>query len=563
MDKGKILEVIDLNVAFATRRGVVQAAKDVGFELHAGRTLGIVGESGSGKSVSALSVMRLLPAGKCRLSGQILLSDGLGGTSLPLHQFGEREMQGIRGRRIGMIFQEPMSSLNPVFRCGEQVAESLRLHLKLEAKAAADRVLEWFDRVQLSDPARIFKSFPHQLSGGQKQRVMIAMALCCQPDLLIADEPTTALDVTVQKAILDLIRELQNNTGAACLFISHDLGVISELAHDVAVMHQGVVVETGPVEEVFRHPRHPYTKGLIACRPPLHKRLHRLPVVADFLSSETTVPVVAEASPRIIDRRTPLIDVRGVSVRYPGRPPVQALSDASFVLYPGETMGIVGESGSGKTTLGRALLRLVDAQSGEVWYQGQNLMSLSDAPLRAFRREIQMIFQDPYSALNPRHTIGRAIMEPMQWHGISLSSAEGKEQTIELLLTVGLGPEYFDRYPHELSGGQRQRACIARALSVQPRLLICDESVSALDVSVQAQVLNLLQDLRDSHGLSMIFISHDISVIRQISDRVLVMKDGLIVESGTTDEVCSRPQSSYTRQLMAAVPGKQRGAFEK
>lgn len=559
MDKGKILEVIGLSVEFPTRQGVVQAAKDVCFELHSGRTLGIVGESGSGKSVSALSVMRLLPAGKCTLSGQILLWDGNGDAPLPLHQLPEPEMQQIRGRRIGMIFQEPMSSLNPVFRCGDQITESLRLHLKLDARAATERALEWFDKVQLSDPARIFKSFPHQLSGGQKQRVMIAMALCCQPDLLIADEPTTALDVTVQKAILDLIRELQDNTGAACLFISHDLGVISELAHEVAVMHQGVMVETGPVEEVFRHPKHPYTKGLIACRPPLYQRLHRLPVVADFLSPDAATPEAIVAAPRIIDQTTPLLDVRHVSVRYPGRPPVQALSEASFALYPGETMGIVGESGSGKTTLGRALLRLVDTQSGEAWYQGQNLLALSEASLRSLRRDIQMIFQDPYSALNPRHPIGRAILEPMQWHDICDNVAEGKEQTIELLRTVGLGPEYFDRYPHELSGGQRQRACIARALSVRPRLLICDESVSALDVSVQAQVLNLLQDLRDAQGLSMIFISHDISVIRQISDRVLVMKDGRIVESGSTDDVCSHPQSGYTRQLMDAVPGRRAG----
>lgn len=559
MDKGKILEVIGLNVAFPTRHGVVQAAKDVGFELHRGRTLGIVGESGSGKSVSALSVMRLLPAGKCNMSGQILLSDGSGAAPLPLHQFTEPEMQQIRGQRIGMIFQEPMSSLNPVFRCGDQITESLKLHLKLDTRAASERALEWFEKVQLSDPPRIFKSFPHQLSGGQKQRVMIAMALCCQPDLLIADEPTTALDVTVQKAILDLIRELQNKTGTACLFISHDLGVISELAHEVAVMHRGAMVESGLVEAVFRHPKHPYTKGLIACRPPLYTRLHRLPVVADFLSPEAAAPEPKVAAPRIIDQTAPLLDVRNVSVRYPGRPPVHALSEATFALYPGETMGIVGESGSGKTTLGRALLRLVDAQSGEAWYQGQNLLALSEAPLRFLRRDIQMIFQDPYSALNPRHSIGRAILEPMQWHGICRNAAEGKEQTIELLRTVGLGPEYFDRYPHELSGGQRQRACIARALSVRPKLLICDESVSALDVSVQAQVLNLLQDLRDMYGLSMIFISHDISVIRQISDRVLVMKDGHIVESGSTDEVCSHPQSDYTRQLMEAVPGRRAG----
>lgn len=555
MDKGKILDVIGLNVEFPTRGGVVQAAKEVGFQLNAGRTLGIVGESGSGKSVSALSIMRLLPAGKCRQSGQIFLSDGIA-APVPLHQLSEQEMQRVRGRRIGMIFQEPMSSLNPVFRCGDQVAEVLRLHLGMSVPAAVEHTLEWFDKVQLPDPARIFKSFPHQLSGGQKQRVMIAMALCCRPDLLIADEPTTALDVTVQKAILDLIRELQDNTGAACLFISHDLGVISELAHDVAVMRQGAIVETGPIAEVFRNPQHPYTKGLIACRPPLHKRLHRLPVVSDFLSPDTPAATTSEATPRRIDRSQPLLDVRSLHVRYPGRPPVQALSDVSFVLYPGETLGIVGESGSGKTTLGRALLRLTDAQSGEAWYQGQNLLSLSGGGLRVLRRDLQMIFQDPYAALNPRQTIGQAILEPLEWHGLCRNQAEGKELAANLLQQVGLGSEYLHRYPHELSGGQRQRACIARALSVNPRLLICDESVSALDVSVQAQVLNLLQDLRDANGLSMIFISHDISVIRQISDRVLVMKDGGIVEFGSADEVCSSPQSDYTRQLMEAVPGR-------
>ncbi len=584
MGKGKILEVINLGVAFQTRNGVVQAAKDVGFEIHAGRTLGLVGESGSGKSVTALSLMRLLPQNNCRTEGRILLHDPASDAALALHELPEKAMQGVRGRRMGMVFQEPMSSLNPVFRCGEQVAESIRLHLRKSEKEAEGLTLQWFELVKLQDPARIYNAYPHQLSGGQKQRVMIAMALCCNPALLIADEPTTALDVTVQKAVLELIRELQQRSGAACLFISHDLGVISEIAHHVAVMHQGRIVEYGETEQILRSPRHPYTQGLIACRPPLERRLSRLPVISDFLkptapssSDEASLrqgkadtPFPSHPTPRYssltpgeersrLERLTsqqPVLEVNNLSVRYPGRPPVQAVSGAGFELYPGETLGLVGESGSGKTTLGRALLRLTDAQSGTAYFRGLDLLALTPGELRPLRRELQMIFQDPYASLNPRLRIGDAIAEPMRIHGISRNAAACKDQVVDLLETVGLSAAHYERYPRELSGGQRQRACVARALAVNPTLLICDESVSALDVSVQAQVLNLLQDLREARGLTMIFISHDLSVIRQISDRIIVMKDGRIVESGAAAEVCTQPKSAYTQQLLAAVPGR-------
>ena len=568
MGKGKIIEVINLGVAFQTRAGVVQAAKDVSFEVEAGQTLGIVGESGSGKSVTALSIMRLLPKGNCRQSGALHLHDLQSGERTALHELPEQEMSKVRGRRIGMVFQEPMSSLNPVYRCGDQVAEAIRLHLGQSDTGAKALALEWFEKVKLPDPARMHRSFPHQLSGGQKQRVMIAIAMCCNPALLICDEPTTALDVTVQKAVLDLIRELQQETGAACLFISHDLGVIGEIAHHVAVMRQGEVVEQGPVEQILQQPQHPYTQGLIACRPPIDRRLRRLPVIADFLPDKSKIKsqkssiknhhpyTFEEENDRVqtLLAQAPLLEVNNLSVTYPGRPPVQAVANANFKLYPGETLGLVGESGSGKTTLGRAILRLVEAGTGTVSYQGKDLLTLSSRELRPLRRDLQMIFQDPYASLNPRMRIGDAIAEPMRFHQPGLGSAKCREQVMEILETVGLGSEYYERYPHELSGGQRQRACIARALAVNPALLICDEPVSALDVSVQAQVLNLLQDLRESRGLSMIFISHDLSVIRQISDRILVMKEGRIVESGATGEVCASPQSDYTKQLLEAVP---------
>jgi peptide/nickel transport system ATP-binding protein len=563
-DKGKILEVKNLNVSFQTPKGVVPAAKDVSFELYAGQTLGLVGESGSGKSVTALSLMRLLPSANCSLSGELLLHDTVLPAAVRLDELPEAAMRKVRGRRIGMIFQEPMSSLNPVFRCGDQVAEAIRLHLQMNPTEAKELALQWFEKVKLPDPGRIYRSYPHQLSGGQKQRVMIAMAMCCNPALLIADEPTTALDVTVQKAVLDLIRDLQQDTGAACLFISHDLGVISEIAQQVAVMHEGQVVEKGAVAQMLTTPQHPYTKGLLACRPPLNRRLRRLPVISDFTGANETAPLDSNnlsreeelAKATAFTQNPPLLDVSGLSVQYSGRPPVQAVKNVDFQLYPGEVLGLVGESGCGKTTLGRALLRLTEAQSGTALFRGKDLLNLPPKQIQQVRKEVQMIFQDPYASLNPRFRIGQAIMEPMLLHGLCRNEEQGRANALNLLHTVGLSETQFDRFPHELSGGQRQRACIARALAVEPALLICDESVSALDVSVQAQVLNLLQQLREKRNLTMIFISHDLSVIRQISDRILVMKDGEIVESGFTAEVCSRPGSPYTQQLLEAVPGR-------
>lgn len=562
MNKGTTLEAIGLGVQFTTRAGVVQAAKEVSFCLQAGQTLGIVGESGSGKSVTALSIMRLLPRIGCQITGQIWLKpEAEAAVPLALHELSERAMQRVRGRHIGMVFQEPMSSLNPVFRCGEQVAEAIRLHLRKSRAEARALTLEWFERVQLPQQERMYRAFPHELSGGQKQRVMIAMAMCCQPALLIADEPTTALDVTVQKTVLALIRELQTQTGASCLFISHDLGVISEVAHQVVVMRQGQVVEYGPVQQILQSPQHPYTKGLLACRPPLKHRLRRLPVMDDFEKGKPPAEVKAftqqeeTAQAQALMAQNPLLEVRSLSVQYPGRPPVQAVSEASFELYPGETLGLVGESGSGKTTLGRAILQLIKARQGSVKYRGIELRELTAQAMRPLRRELQMIFQDPYAALNPRLRIGQAIAEPMLYHGLATSS-NVTSKVSELLEQVGLTAEHALRYPAELSGGQRQRACIARALAVEPALLICDESVSALDVSVQAQVLNLLQDLRQARGLSMIFISHDLSVIRQISNRLLVMQQGKIVETGITAEVCAQPRAEYTRLLLEAAPGQ-------
>lgn len=563
-DKGKILEVKNLNVSFQTPKGVVPAAKDVSFELYAGQTLGLVGESGSGKSVTALSLMRLLPALNCSLSGEIHLHSTASPNPVRIDELPDGAMRKIRGRRIGMIFQEPMSSLNPVFRCGDQVSEALRLHLQLNADEAKKRTMQWFEKVKLPDPGRIYRSYPHQLSGGQKQRVMIAMAMCCNPALLIADEPTTALDVTVQKAVLDLIRDLQQDTGAACLFISHDLGVISEIAQQVAVMHRGEVVEKGSVVQMLTAPQHPYTKGLLACRPPLNRRLRRLPVISDFTNGAGTAPLPENTMSReeeltkaaALSLHPPLLQVNGLNVSYPGRPPVHAVKAVDFQVHPGEVLGLVGESGCGKTTLGRALLRLTEAQSGDVLFRGENLLQLQPKRMLQIRKEVQIIFQDPYASLNPRFRIGKAIMEPMRLHNLRQTEKQCKATTMSLLETVGLSEAQFDRFPHELSGGQRQRACIARALAVEPSLLICDESVSALDVSVQAQVLNLLQQLREARNLTMIFISHDLSVIRQISDRILVMKDGEIVESGFTAEVCTQPKSLYTQQLLEAVPGR-------
>jgi peptide/nickel transport system ATP-binding protein len=484
-----------------------------------------------------------------------------------------------------MIFQEPMTSLNPVFRCGHQVAEAILVHQKISTKEAKHKTLALFEKVKLPNPERIFKAYPHELSGGQKQRVMIAMAMSCSPALLIADEPTTALDVTVQKTILELMKDLQRQNDMALLFITHDLGVVREIADKIVVMFRGNIVEQGTVAEVFANPQHPYTRSLLACRPPLDRRLRRLPTVQDFMHIETlpngkinmieqpqTVSAALAAvsiAPEEVQRRNeklvqqpPILEVRNLETWFVtqktwwGKPTdfVKAVNNVSFSVYPSETLGLVGESGCGKTTLGRTILRLAPRREGQILFEGKDVFLMNEKELLAFRRKVQLIFQDPYSSLNPRLTIGAAIVEPMQVHQLFGTYKQCYEQAIELLETVGLSSTHFNRYPHEFSGGQRQRIGIARALAVNPSFLVCDESVSALDVSVQAQVLNLLVALRQKMNLTMIFISHDFSVVKFISDRILVMNKGQIEEMGFADSVCDNPQTDYTRRLIAAVP---------
>lgn len=565
----KILEIKDLVIDFHSERGVTRAVDGLSLHLDRGETLGIVGESGSGKSVTALSVMRLLPAPAATITrGEIWYDTG--NAPVNLLTLPDPAMQRIRGADIAMIFQEPMTSLNPVFRCGHQVTEALQLHRKLNFAAAKEVTLQLFEQVKLPDPARIFNAYPHQISGGQKQRVMIAMAMSCNPQILIADEPTTALDVTVQKTILDLMRELKEASGLSMLFISHDLGVISEICDRVAVMFQGKIVEEGPAEQILQAPEHPYTRGLVACRPSLRRRLHRMPTVADFLENkvfEAKVVSPAETTARqaALYAQKPVLEIKNLVVRYPKKKnwlgnPVEwlhAVDNVSFEVFPGETFGLAGESGCGKTTLGRTIARLTDAHAGEVWYKGVDLQQLNAETLQPYRREIQVVFQDPYASLNPRMTIGAAIVEPMQVHQLHENTGARRDKTVELLETVGLQADHFQRYPHEFSGGQRQRICVARALALQPRLLICDEMVSALDVSVQATVLNLLMDLREKFGLTYLFISHDLSVIKQMCDRLLIMNEGRIEEIGFPDQVYLNPEKEYVRRLIEAIPGQE------
>jgi peptide/nickel transport system ATP-binding protein len=468
-----------------------------------------------------------------------------------------------------MIFQEPMTSLNPVFRCGHQVTEAIQLHQKISFEQAKTQSIKLFEKVKLPDPERIFKAYPHQLSGGQKQRVMIAMARSCQPKILIADEPTTALDVTVQKTILDLMRELREEAGLSMLFISHDLGVISEICDRVAVMFQGKIVEEGAVEKILENPEHPYTKGLVACRPSLRRKLWRMPTISDFLENKNyearvVSPVETSARREALYAQQPVLQIKNLTVRYPkkknwlGQPTqwLHAVDDISFEVFPGETFGLAGESGCGKTTLGRAIARLTEAHSGHIFYKNTDLRKFPEEKFRPFRREIQVVFQDPYSSLNPRMTIGNAIAEPMQVHRLHTDDRARREKAVELLETVGLQADHFHRYPHEFSGGQRQRVCLARALAVEPRLLICDEIVSSIDVSVQATVLNLLMDLQEKFGLTYLFISHDLSVIRQMCDRLLVMNQGKVEALGFPEEIFEKPKGKYVRQLIEAVLGK-------
>lgn len=561
-----LLSIKNLSLAFHTQNGKQAALKDISFSIYKNEIVAIVGESGSGKSVTALSILKLLSSPPAHYtSGEILFSeDGIHSTNLLKSE--KDELQGIRGNKIAMIFQEPMTSLNPVLTCGDQVTEALITHKKINKQEAIQQTIEWFKKVKLPDPEKIVSRYPHELSGGQKQRVMIALAMCCQPSLLVCDEPTTALDVTVQKTILKLLKELQQQYGMSVIFITHDLGVVAEIADRAIVMYRGEMVEDNDTKSVFNTPRHPYTKALLACRPANHTKGERLPVVSDFLDNTRQCVKENKEYTSVNTDRTDeaLIEVKNLSVHYPlqksfwGKPRsfFRAVDDVSFDVYKGETLGLVGESGCGKTTLGRTLLRLIEPTSGTIYYKGNDLLAKTGRELTALRRDMQIIFQDPYSSLNPRITIGKAIEEPLKVH-TSLSATARKNKVIELLEKTGLKAEHFSRYPHEFSGGQRQRIVIARALALQPSFIVCDESVSALDVSVQAQVLNLLNDLKEEFNFTAIFISHDLSVVRYISDRIMVMNKGKIIETGNAEEIWHNPAESYTQQLIKSIPGKQ------
>ncbi|MFQ4139444.1 dipeptide ABC transporter ATP-binding protein [Nodosilinea sp. PGN35] len=622
-----ILDVQHLTVHFEVDGQLIQAVNDISFQVQRGQTLGIVGESGSGKSVTSLAVMGLVPnpPGKV-VNGDIWFNPGTG-KPVDLTTLSETQLQGYRGGQVSMIFQEPMSSLNPVYTVGFQMVEAIRQHQNISKEAARQQAIARLQEVKLlpADGAlmatikaekprlddeslreeidrrqrAMLDRYPHELSGGQIQRVMIAMAISCNPALLIADEPTTALDVTVQATILDLLRELRDRRGMSLIFITHDLGIIAEIADQVAVMYQGKIVEAGPVWDIFAQPKHPYTKGLLACRPQPNQRLRLLPTVSDFMAVElagteinaaaanggqpmaSAVPIIRE---RVLDaqaqaRFTPLTDdelttraaalaangplltVENLQVGYPvrgvfgkTRSHVMAVQDVSFHIQKGETFGLVGESGCGKTTLGRALLRLVPTMGGKIWFEGRDVLGLGSSQLRQLRRDMQIVFQDPYSSLDPRMSIGAAIAEPLKIHGVIKSKRNQRERVAYLLDRVGLPTTCINRYPHEFSGGQRQRVCIARALALNPKFIICDESVSALDVSVQAQVLNLLKELQAEFDLTYIFISHDLAVVKFMSDRIMVMNQGRVEEIGPAEQVYRQPQTPYTQALISAIP---------
>lgn len=561
-----LLEIKNLSVDFTTESRTTDALSNISFNVNRNEVLALVGESGSGKSVTALSILQLLPSPPANYTnGEILFSED-GDSSTDLLKRNRYEMQDIRGNKIAMIFQEPMTSLNPVLTCGLQVMEAIILHKKIAKAQAKLQTIKWFERVKLPDPESVFNRYPHQLSGGQKQRVMIAMAMCCEPSLLICDEPTTALDVTVQKTILQLIKELQQQSGMGVIFITHDLGVVAEIADKAIVMYKGEIVEQNSIKEIFSNAQHPYTKALLACRPVNHERGKRLPVVSDFLETKSEIRYLkSETASQASDFRLQtsiLLSAQNLSVWFPtqkklfGKPYsfIKAVDDVSFEVYKGETLGLVGESGCGKTTLGRTLLRLIEPTSGKITYDGIDLTAKKREELRSLRKDVQIVFQDPYSSLNPRLTIGSAIAEPMKVHGLSSNGKQRKDKVVELLEKVDLKAEHFHRYPHEFSGGQRQRIVIARALALNPSFIVCDESVSALDVSVQAQVLNLLNDLKKEFGFTVIFISHDLSVVRYISNRILVMNKGRIEESGDADSIYFNPQSAYTKNLVASIP---------
>ena len=608
-----ILNVKNLSVHFEVDHGLIRAVNDVSFQVQRGQTLGIVGESGSGKSVTSLAVMGLVPRPPGKIvNGEIWLNPS-GNSPVDLCTLSEKQMQSYRGGEVAMIFQEPMSSLNPVYTCGFQMVEGIRQHQNVSKEDAQKQAIGLLQEVKLLprdnelqtqieaehpgwSPAEvqaeidrrkqtILNRYPHELSGGQIQRVMIAMAISCNPSLLIADEPTTALDVTVQATILDLLRELRDSRGMSLIFITHDLGIIAEIADQVAVMYQGNIVESGSVWDIFSNPQHPYTKGLLACRPKPDQRLRLLPTVADYMEVEDgngAGPIIREKTMdettkarfqaqvtesdlqqrlETLEANGPLLAVENLRVGYPvrgvfgnTRRHVMAVNDVSFQIQKGETFGLVGESGCGKTTLGRALLRLVPTMAGKVWFEGRDVLAQSPRQLRQLRRDMQIVFQDPFSSLDPRMSIGAAIAEPLRIHSVIKSKRNQQERVAYLLERVGLPPDCMNRFPHEFSGGQRQRVCIARALALNPKFIICDESVSALDVSVQAQVLNLLKELQAEFDLTYIFISHDLAVVKFMSDRIMVMNQGKVEEIGPAEQIYRQPQQAYTQKLIEAIP---------
>lgn len=559
MSRKPLLKTSNLSISFSSDGKEHAVVKNSSFEIHKNEILGIVGESGSGKSVSSLALLGLLPK-ETKIEGTVFFEDH------SILSLSEKQFQNIRGNKISMIFQEPMSSLNPSLTCGYQVLEIILQHTSLRKKEAKAKVIDLFEKVKLPRPDEIYKHYPHQLSGGQKQRVMIAMAIACKPQLLIADEPTTALDVTIQKEIIQLLKDLQQETEMSILFISHDLALVSEICQRVLVMYQGEIVEQGTVKAVFEKPKDPYTKALIRSKPSQTRRLKKLPSVIDFIENTVDKSVYTKkersAFHQKIYAKKPFLEIRNLKKEFVGNKTwwfqknsvVKAINDISFELYEGETLGLVGESGCGKSTLGRTLVHLEKATSGQVFYQEKDITQLSEREKKSIRKDIQIIFQDPFSSLNPRLMVGEAILEPMKVHQLYSNNSERKAKVLEILKKVGLAPEHYNRYPHEFSGGQRQRIGIARAIALQPKLIVCDESVSALDVSVQAQVLNLLNDLKKDFGFTYIFISHDLSVVKYMSDQLVVMNQGKIEEIGDADALYAQPKSSYTQKLIDAIP---------
>jgi len=564
MSTDSLIQIKNLSVEFQTDEASVKAVKNISFDIPKGKTVGLVGESGSGKSVSSLAIMGLIPNPPGEVTSGEILFEGK-----DLLKFSESKMRKIRGKRISMIFQEPMTSLNPVFTVGDQICESLILHEKMSKQEAWEKAIDLLDQVGIPNPSERIKSYPHEMSGGQRQRVMIAMAISCNPDLLIADEPTTALDVTIQKQILELIADLQKKYGMSVLFITHDLGVIADISDEVVVMYRGDIVEKNSTEEVFKKPSHPYTKGLLACRPNLDEHPRRLPTVSDFMTPEgkeihhdESVLRAAKETRVIGEAQIPLLEITNLKKHFPLKKGffggvqswVKAVDDVTLTVRKGRTLGLVGESGCGKTTLGRTILRLIEPTEGQIKYNGIDVTALNKNDMRAMRRKMQIIFQDPYASLNPRMTIGAALMEPMVIHKLGSSKSERLDMSAKLMDRVGLHPSMLNRYPHEFSGGQRQRICIARALAVEPEFIICDESVSALDVSIQAQILNLLLDLQEELNLTYVFISHDLAVVKFISDEVAVMYNGKVVEMNDAVGIYERPQHEYTKKLLSAIP---------